>query len=198
VKARAFDPFFTTKPLGAGTGLGLSMIYGFAKQSGGQVRIYSEVGRGTTVCLYFPRFVGVTESVMSSAAPAAARQAAPGESVLVVDDEDLVRMLIVDVLEDLGYLSLEAIDAKSGLKILQSSVRIDLLVTDVGLPGGMNGRQLADAARELRPDLKVLFITGFAENAVINHGHLEPGMHIMTKPFAMNAFGNKIRDMIKG
>ena len=197
VKARAFDPFFTTKPLGAGTGLGLSMIYGFAKQSGGQVRIYSEVGRGTTVCLYFPRSVGVAESVIKSAAPAPALKAAPGESVMVVDDEDLVRMLIVDVLEDLGYISLEAIDAKSSLAILRTSVRIDLLLTDVGLPGGMNGRQLADAARELRPDLKVLFITGFAENAVINHGHLESGMHIMTKPFAMKALGDKIRDMIK-
>jgi PAS domain S-box-containing protein len=198
VKARAFDPFFTTKPLGAGTGLGLSMIYGFAKQSGGHVRIYSEVGRGTTVCLYFPRLVGIAESVVSTAAPESALQAAPGESVMVVDDEDLVRMIIVDVLEDLGYLSLEAVDAKSSLIILKSSARIDLLVTDVGLPGGMNGRQLADAARELRPDLKVLFITGFAENAVINHGHLESGMHIMTKPFAMNALGNKIRDMING
>jgi PAS domain S-box-containing protein len=196
VKSRAFDPFFTTKPLGSGTGLGLSMIYGFAKQSGGQVRIYSEVGRGATVCLYFPRCVSDGESAQSSIETVVAPQAAQGEAVLVVDDEELVRMIVIDVLEDLGYLSLEAVDAASSLKILQSGVRIDLLVTDVGLPGGMNGRQLAAAARALRPDLKVLFITGYAENALINEGHLDVGMQIMTKPFAMDALGTKIREMI--
>ena len=197
VKARAFDPFFTTKPLGAGTGLGLSMIYGFSKQSGGQVRIYSEVGRGTMVCLYFPRFMSEGEFVPSNVQSAPAHQAALGEAVLVVDDEDLVRMLVVEVLEDFGYSSLEAVDAASSLKILRSNARIDLLVTDVGLPGGMNGRQLADVARALRPELKILFITGYAENAVINHGHLEPGMQILTKPFAMEALGTKVREMIE-
>ncbi len=197
VKSRAFDPFFTTKPLGSGTGLGLSMIYGFAKQSGGQVRIYSEVGRGTMVCLYFPRFMSEGESPQSSVERMAAPQAEPGEAVLVVDDEALVRMLVIDVLEDLGYLSLEAVDAASGLKILQSSVRIDLLVTDVGLPGGMNGQQLAQAARAIRPELKVLFITGYAENSVINPGHLDIGLQVMTKPFAMEALGIKIREMIQ-
>lgn len=201
VKARAFDPFFTTKPLGAGTGLGLSMIYGFAKQSGGQVRIHSEVGRGASVCLYFPRFMSEGESVQASVELAvpyrAAPQAAPGQTVLVVDDEELVRMLVVDVLEDLGYLHFEAVDAASSLEILRSSVRIDLLVTDVGLPGGMNGRQLANVARALRPGLKVLFITGYAENAVINHGHLEVGMQIMIKPFALEALSTKIRDMVQ-
>jgi CheY-like chemotaxis protein len=195
VKSRAFDPFFTTKPLGSGTGLGLSMIYGFAKQSGGQVRIYSELGRGATVCLYFPRCVSAGEPVHAGIDLVATPPATPGKTVLVVDDEGLVRMIVIDVLEDLGYLSLEAVDAESSLEILQSSAPIDLLVTDVGLPGGMNGRQLADAARALRPELKVLFITGYEENAVINQGHLEGGMQIMTKPFAMGALGTKIREM---
>jgi CheY-like chemotaxis protein len=196
VKSRAFDPFFTTKPLGSGTGLGLSMTYGFAKQSGGQVRIYSELGRGTMVCLYFPRFSSGIELV-NVIDLIATPKAAPGKAVLIVDDEALVRMIVVDVLEDLGYLSLEAIDATSGLTTLRSSIRIDLLVTDVGLPGGMNGRQLADAARALRPDLKVLFITGYAETAVLNHGQLDLGMQIMTKPFAMEALSNKIREMVQ-
>jgi PAS domain S-box-containing protein len=197
VISRAFDPFFTTKPMGSGTGLGLSMIYGFAKQSGGLVRIHSEVGRGATVCIYFPRLVGEYEPARVVAELAAAPRATPGEAVLVVDDEELVRMLLIDVLEDLGYSSLEAGDAQSGLKILRSNARIDLLVTDVGLPGGMNGRELADAARTLRPDLKILFITGYAENTVLSHGHLESGMQIMIKPFAMEALGTKISDMIR-
>jgi PAS domain S-box-containing protein len=197
VISRAFDPFFTTKPIGSGTGLGLSMIYGFAKQSGGQVRIYSEVGRGSMVCIYFPRFMCVEDLSLISAELVAAPRATPGEAVLVVDDEEMVRMLVVEVLEDLGYISLEAVDGATGLTIVRSDARIDLLVTDVGLPGGMNGRQLADAARALRPELKVLFITGYAENAVINHGHLEVGMQIMTKPFPMEMLGTRIRDMIE-
>jgi PAS domain S-box-containing protein len=197
VMASAFDPFFTTKPMGSGTGLGLSMIYGFAKQSGGHVRIYSEVGRGATVCIYFPRLVSENEPARVATELVAVPRATPGNAVLIVDDEELVRMLLVDALEDLGYSSLEAGDAKGGLKILRSNSRIDLLVTDVGLPGGMSGRQLADAARALRPDLKILFITGYAENAVLDHGHLESGMQIMIKPFAMEAFGIKVSDMIQ-
>jgi CheY-like chemotaxis protein len=119
-----------------------------------------------------------------------------GETVLVIDDEEVVRGLVLDVLEENGYAALEASDGASGLRVLQSSARIDLLITDVGLPGGMNGRQLADAARELRPGLKVLFITGYAENAVIGNGHLDPGMEVMTKPFSTTALGNRIRDLI--
>jgi PAS domain S-box-containing protein len=197
ILARAFEPFFTTKPLGSGTGLGLSMIYGFVRQSGGQVRMYSEVSRGTTVAIYLPRFIGEMDSAPEEAKLAAAPRAKSGETILVVDDEELVRDLVLEVLEDLGYASLRAEDGASALKILKSNTRIDLLVTDVGLPGGMNGRQLADAALLLRTDLQVLFITGYAENAAINHGHLEPGMQIMTKPFQLDALGIKIRAMIE-
>jgi len=198
VVARAFEPFYTTKPIGKGTGLGLSMIYGFARQSGGQVRIYSEIGHGTTVCLYLPRHLGEAEEVESAPDLAAAPRAQQGETVLVVDDEPTVRMLVTEVLEDLGYAAIEAADGAAGLRVLQSEVRIDLLVTDVGLPGGMNGRQVADAARVARPELKVLFITGYAENAVLSHGHLEPGMHIMSKPFAMEAIATRIKNLIAG
>jgi PAS domain S-box-containing protein len=197
VIARAFDPFFTTKPLGQGTGLGLSMIYGFTRQSNGHVRIYSEEGRGTTVKLYLPRH---REEAEAESAPecqeAAQPRAEAGEAVLVVEDEAVVRLLIVEVLEDLGYLPLEAEDAAAGLRMLRTGARIDLLVTDVGLPGGMNGRQLADVARQLRPDLKVLFITGYAQNAAIGNGILEPGMQMLTKPFALDALVAKISTML--
>ena len=197
VVARAFDPFFTTKPIGQGTGLGLSMIYGFARQSGGQVRIYSEVGEGTRVCLYLPRHAGEEERDSASIGPVDLPRARHGETVLVVDDEPSVRMLVVDVLGDLGYGALEAADGAAGLAILRSEARVDLLVTDVGLPGGMNGRQVADAAREMRPGLKVLFITGYAETAVLSHGHLDPGMHVLTKPFAIDALAERMRSLIE-
>jgi PAS domain S-box-containing protein len=195
VMARVFDPFFTTKPLGEGTGLGLSMVHGFVRQSGGQVRIYSELGKGTTVCLYLPRFTGTAEP--STYPTTAAGPAGAGETVLVIDDEPTIRMVIVGVLADSGYATLEAGDGASGLRILQSDARIDLLITDVGLPGGLNGRQIADAARIKRPDLKVLFITGFAENAVVGNGHLAPGMEVITKPFAMTDMAAKVRDLIE-
>ncbi|MFC7688720.1 ATP-binding protein [Paeniroseomonas aquatica] len=196
--SKAFDPFFTTKPIGQGTGLGLSMIYGFARQSGGQVRIYSEIGQGSVVSVYLPRHVGATESAESPGADPELPRAEVGESVLVVDDEPTIRMLVTDVLQELGYAAIEAEDGAGGLKLLRSPARVDLLVTDVGLPGGMNGRQLADAGRALRPGLKVLFITGYAENAAIGHGHLEPGMHVLTKPFAMETLANRIRALIEG
>ena len=197
VLERAFDPFFTTKPIGQGTGLGLSMIYGFVRQSGGQCRIYTEIEKGTSICLYLPRHSEASERDETLATPLALpERAAPGETVLVVDDEPSVRMLVMELLDELGYAAIEAGDGASGLKILQSNVRIDLLVTDVGLPGMMNGRQMADAARRTRPKLKVLFITGFAENAVLSHGHLDPGMHVLTKPFAMDLLAKRITDLI--
>ena len=198
VIARVFEPFFTTKPIGEGTGLGLSMIYGFAQQSNGQVRIYSEVGQGTTVCIYLPRHYGAVEDDTATEGIADLPRSQAGETVLIVDDEPTVRMLITDILEDLGYAAIEAGDSASGLKVLQSDVRIDLLVTDVGLPGGMNGRQMADAARAYRSDLKVLFITGYAENAILGNGTLPPGMAVLTKPFAMDTMAARIRSMIEG
>ena len=196
VIAKAFDPFFTTKPLGQGTGLGLSMIYGFVRQSGGQARIYSELGQGSMVCLYLPRHLGPAEVVEHAPEMDSAPRAVAGGTVLVVDDEPSLRMLVMEILQDLGYAAIEAADGASGLKILQSDVRIDLVVSDVGLPGGMNGRQMADAARVFRPDLKFLFITGYAENAVVGNGYLDPGMHVMTKPFAMEALATRISTLI--
>ncbi|HEY0420163.1 MAG TPA: PAS domain S-box protein [Acetobacteraceae bacterium] len=198
VVGRAFDPFFTTKPLGKGTGLGLSMIYGFARQSGGQVRIASEPGKGTAMQIYLPRHWGEAEAEQRPAGPAEAPRADIGETVLIVDDEAMVRMLVTEVLQELGYAAIEAADGASGLEVLQSRARIDLLITDVGLPGGMNGRQMADAARQVRPELKVLFITGYAEGAVLGQGQLEAGMQVMTKPFAMEALGARIREIISG
>jgi CheY-like chemotaxis protein len=174
------------------------MIYGFTRQSGGQVRIYSEVGQGTTMRLYLPRHIGAAEVAEDMPTLAEAPEAVAGQTVLVVDDEPTIRMLIMEVLEDLGYAAVEASDGVSGLGILRSDARIDLLVSDVGLPNGKNGRQLADAARTTRPDLKVLFITGYAENAVVGNGHLEPGMHVMTKPFAMEALASRIKELIGG
>ena len=196
VVAKAFDPFFTTKPIGQGTGLGLSMIYGFARQSGGHVRIYSEPGQGSTICIYLPRLAGQADMQEPLPELADAPRAVDGETVLIVDDEPTVRMLVTEVLGELGYSAAEAADGPSGLRVLRSDVRIDLLVTDVGLPGGMNGRQMADAARETRPGLKVLFITGYAENAAVGNGNLAPGMEVLTKPFAMEALATRIKEMI--
>jgi CheY-like chemotaxis protein len=192
---RAFDPFFTTKPLGRGTGLGLSMIYGFVRQSGGQVRVYSEIGKGTTMCLYFPRHIGEADGESVAAIEPVERGF--GETVLVVDDDTTVRLLIAEVLGENHYALLEAGDGVSALRVLESRQRIDLMVTDVGLPGGMNGRQLADAARQLRPELRILFITGYAENAVVGNGHFDPGMAVLAKPFAMSSFANKVREILE-
>jgi PAS domain S-box-containing protein len=195
---KAFDPFFTTKPIGEGTGLGLSMIYGFVRQSGGQVRIYSELGEGTTMCMYLPRHGdGVPPATEEELAEAPSADGA-GEVVLVIDDDATVRMLVSEVLSELGYAVMDAADGPSGLKILQSNARVDLLITDVGLPGGLNGRQVADAARVGRPGLKVLFITGYAENAVIGNQRLGDGMHVVTKPFQLDVLTQRIRDIIKG
>jgi PAS domain S-box-containing protein len=192
-----FEPFFTTKPLGQGTGLGLSMIYGFVRQSNGQIHVDSEEGHGTTMCLYLPRLHGGAAPDGDMAKESTAGfEAGYGETILIIDDEPSVRLLMTDLLQDAGYRVLEAADGPGGFKILQSNPRINLLITDVGLPGGMNGRQLADAGRALHPNLKVLFITGYAENAAVGNGQLEPGMQVMTKPFAVEAIANKVRDMI--
>jgi signal transduction histidine kinase/CheY-like chemotaxis protein len=193
---RVFDPFFTTKPIGQGTGLGLSMVYGFARQSNGHVRIYSEVGHGTMVCIYLPRHRGECEEEVILPGELTV-EADAGATVLIIDDEPSVRMLVGDALGDIGYRCLEAGDGPAGVRILESKTRIDLLVTDVGLPGGLNGRQVADAARALRPDLKILFVTGYAENAVLNHGHIEPGMEVLTKPFAVGELRRRVATMLQ-
>ena len=174
------------------------MIYGFARQSGGQVRICSTLGQGTAMCLYLPRHFGAEDAADVPPDLAEAPRAGQGETVLVVDDEPTVRMLVTEVLQDLGYAAIEAADGAAGLRVLQSNARIDLLVTDVGLPGGLNGRQVADAARVARPSLKVLFITGYAEKAVLSHAHLDPGMHVLTKPFAMETLASRIKELIAG
>lgn len=197
VAARAFDPFFTTKPLGMGTGLGLSMIYGFAKQSGGQARLASTVGVGTEVSIYLPRHFG--EAHLEGHASSTSRLAGTltGETVLIVDDEPTVRMLVTDVLQDLGYRAIEVATGPAGLEVLHSDVRIDLLVTDVGLPGGMNGRQLADAGRVKRPNLPVLFITGYAEQALFDISDANSGMAVLSKPFAVATLASHIRTLLR-
>jgi PAS domain S-box-containing protein len=196
VAARAFDPFFTTKPIGQGTGLGLSMIYGFARQSNGHATIESRIGQGTSVKLYLPRHHG-DSAAPHAAAVKAAQHAVPGETVLVVEDEPVVRGVMLEMLAEQGYRTLEAVDGPSGLKILRTSERVDLLVTDVGLPG-MNGRQLADQAREVRPGLKILFVTGYAESVAISDGFLQPGMEMITKPFDLDHLSRRIRAMVSG
>jgi CheY-like chemotaxis protein len=192
-----FEPFFTTKPTGEGTGLGLSMVYGFARQSRGHVRIYSEADQGTIVCLYLPRHLRPADQAdPGHPLLEPTSTAVGGKQILVIDDEVLIRMLVVDALEDMGIASLEAGTGPEGLAILERMDQIDLLITDVGLPGGMNGRQVADRARELRPDLKVLFITGYAENAALNHGHIGPGTRVLTKPFSVGDLTAKIESLL--
>jgi PAS domain S-box-containing protein len=196
VVAKAFEPFFTTKPIGAGTGLGLSMVYGFVRQSGGQINIESEEGSGTCVVMYLPRH---TAEVVTQTPPSPGVEEVldgHGETVLIVDDEPSVRMLVSEVLAGLGYICIEAADALGGLQVLQSDVRIDLLISDVGLPGGMNGRQMADAAREYRTGLPVLFITGYAETSVLDKCHLEPSTQVLTKPFALDTLASRIKELI--
>jgi signal transduction histidine kinase len=194
VMASAFDPFFTTKPVGQGTGLGLSMIQGFTQQSGGQVRLRSEEGSGTTVTLYLPRHHGMLADT-PGAAVASVRPSSAPKVILVVDDEPPIRAVILSLLTDLGYRMLDAKDGAAGLAILETTLQIDFLITDVGLPG-MNGRQLADAARRTRPDLKILFITGYAEGVLVDKGVLEKGMQVITKPFRLDVLASRVQGML--
>ncbi len=193
VIAKVFEPFFTTKPIGQGTGLGLSMIYGFVRQSRGHVRVESEMGKGTLFCLYLPRHTGDVQPRAS--APNQESTKGSGETVLVVEDDSHVRMIITDVLRELGYSCLEAGDGQAALPVLTSNTSIDLLITDVGLPG-LNGRQIAEIARKHRPDLKILFVTGYAEHATGHAPFLGVGMEMVTKPFALDALALKIREML--
>jgi CheY-like chemotaxis protein len=195
VRARAFDPFYTTKPIGQGTGLGLSMVYGFVRQSDGAISIASEVGTGTTIELLLPRYRGEIKESVAAEPVSHDELLGTNEIVLVAEDDAVVRLFIVDVLNDLGYRALEAADGPSALRILLSPQRIDLLVTDIGLPG-LNGRQVADGAREKRPTLKILFMTGYAESAA-SKSYLAPGMEILPKPVTMEVLAVKIRRMIE-
>ncbi len=193
VVARAIDPFCTTKAVGEGTGLGLSMVYGLVKQSRGHLRIYSEVGHGTTIKLYLPR---APQDVVDFEKRPEDSPRGQGETILVVEDDATVRLLLADVLEELGYVVLLASDARPANPIVQSDRRIDLMMSDVMLPH-IDGRKLAEIARAARPDLKVLFVTGYAENATYRGHFLDPGMDMLTKPFALDAFGAKVRSMIE-
>jgi CheY-like chemotaxis protein len=198
---RAFEPFFTTKATGQGSGLGLAMVHGFVKQSGGHVRIYSEVGQGTTVKLYLPRLLQ-DEAAASVPTPRPAPvgpspRAAARETILLVEDNEGVRDFARSALEELGYTVLEAAEAETAIGILAEEPRIDLLFTDVVLPG-MSGRELANRALSLRPDLPVLFTTGYTRNAIIHHGRLDPGVHLLSKPFAQHDLARKVREMLDG
>ncbi|MDE1146254.1 MAG: PAS domain-containing protein [Azospirillaceae bacterium] len=196
VVAKAFDPFFTTKPIGQGTGLGLSMIYGFVQQTGGHVRIDSEMWRGTAITLYLPCDGGEDEQARDLVLRGDAPEGA-GEIVLVVEDDESVRLLVLDVLQELGYTALHAAEGRAALSVIESSSQIDLLITDVGLPG-LNGRQLAEIARRRRPDLPVLFVTGYAANAAVRGDFLDDGMDMVMKPFAMDELAAKIRGILEG
>jgi len=197
VLARAFEPFFTTKDIGQGTGLGLSQVFGFIKQSGGHVNLYSELGSGTTVKLYLPRLAGVHVDPHPASAGDNIPTGTAEELILVVEDDDEVRANAMTQLRELGYAVVEAADGPSGLEILSGSQGQDvrLLFTDVGLPG-MNGRELAAEACRLRPGLPVLFTTGYARNAIVHQGRLDPGVDLLTKPFTFAALAKRIRQAL--
>jgi CheY-like chemotaxis protein/anti-sigma regulatory factor (Ser/Thr protein kinase) len=195
--SRAFEPFYTTKPVGEGTGLGLSQVYGFVKQSGGHVKIYSEPGQGTSVKIYLPR-VKRAIPIEPLGREGAAPEAVAEETILVVEDDDDVRAYTVEVLRELGYRVIEAHDGPSALRLLERQFRLDLLFTDVVLPGGMTGAQVAAQARGAKPELKVLFTTGYARNAIVHHGRLDPGVQLITKPFTMENLAARVRDVLDG
>jgi CheY-like chemotaxis protein len=193
--ARAFEPFFTTKGVGKGTGLGLSMVYGFAKQSRGHVKLYSELDQGTTVRLYLPR-ADHTDIPTSAPRSHVAGDLRGKAVVLVVEDDDLVRRFAIDMLRSLGYEVLAAEHGVAALEVLRARSDIELLFTDVVMPGGLNGRQLADAARALHPGLKVLFTSGYTENSIVHHGHLDRGVHLLSKPYRAVDLARKVRAVL--
>lgn len=196
VAERAFEPFFTTKDVGAGTGLGLSQVYGFVKQSGGHVKIYSELGKGTTVKLYLPRLHAPAEEDPTVIQHSPPPRSQASETILVVEDDEGVRAHTVESLQDLGYRTVEAGTGGTGLQLLRSHPEIQLLFTDIVLPDGMNGQQLAEQARLVRPDLKVLMTSGYARNAILHNGKVEPGVQLITKPFSYAALAAKIRSVL--
>jgi PAS domain S-box-containing protein len=195
ILARAFEPFFTTKDVGHGTGLGLSQVYGFVKQSGGHIRIYTEVGEGTAVKIYLPRILS-DEVVSDETASAKAMRLTGSETILLVEDEENVRAYSADILVELGYTVIEAPDGHVALRLLDLHPEVRLLFTDVGLPKGMNGRELANEALRRRPDLKVLFTSGYTRNAIVHEGRLDPGVNLISKPFSYLALAKKLRDIL--
>ena len=197
VLSHAIEPFFTTKEVGRGTGLGLSMVYGFIKQSGGHIRVYSERGHGTTVKIYLPRFYGPLPDNDTGTVSRATPVCGGDETVLVCEDDDKVRAYTVDVLKELGYRVMEADNGAAALQALETaSEPIDLLFTDVILPGGMTGADIAQQARAQQPGLRILFATGYARNAIIHHGRLDPGVELLTKPFTYAELATKVREML--
>ena len=195
ILAKAFDPFFTTKAVGKGTGLGLSQVFGFVRQSGGHVKIYSEVGRGTTIKIYLPRYYGEEPANRPSTVTETAPRGASEDVVLVVEDDERVRAFSVEALSELGYTVLQAPNGAAGLKIIEERDDIDLLFTDVVMPG-MTGGELAQLALQRRPGLKVLFTTGFTRNAIVHNGVLDPGTHLIQKPFSIEQLAMKVRDVL--
>jgi signal transduction histidine kinase/CheY-like chemotaxis protein len=193
---RVFEPFFTTKGIGKGTGLGLSQIYGFVRQSSGHVAIYSEIGQGTTVKIYLPRHHGEEDKAADPDRSAPDNQSLGAETILVVEDDETLRLYTVEILSDLGYSVLAAGNGAAALEIIGRGHDIDLLFTDIVMPGGMNGRQLADEATRQRPTLKVLFTTGYTANAIVHHGRLDPDVELISKPFTYDSLGRKIRELL--
>lgn len=193
---RAFDPFFTTKATGQGTGLGLSQVYGFVRQSGGHIKIYSEENIGTTVKIYLPRFYGEADRDQEDRPePRSADQSHERRTILVVEDDDSVRKLSIEFLTELGYRTIEADTGAAALRILDSQEDIDLLFTDVVMPG-MNGRRLADEARQRKPNLKVLFTTGYTRNAVVHGGIIDPDVSLVSKPFTIEQLASKVSQVL--
>ena len=193
---RVFEPFFTTKAPGKGTGLGLSQVYGFVRQSAGHVRIYSEVGEGTTVKIYLPRQLGEEKQQQELNRVNAVSHAIGAENILVVEDDDTLRAYVVEVLHDLGYSVVAAANATAALEIIDRGHDVDLLFTDVMMPGGMNGRQLADEVLRRRPKIKVLFTTGYTRNAIVHQGRLDPNVEMIGKPFTFQELGERIRTLL--
>jgi CheY-like chemotaxis protein len=193
---RAFEPFYTTKGAGKGTGLGLSQVYGFVRQTGGHVAVYSELGEGTTIKIYLPRHFGDEDRLEDQRRSRDQVRAVGAESILVVEDDDALRLYTVEILNDLGYSVLAAPNGSAALEIIDRGQKVDLLFTDIVMPGGMNGRQLADEAVRRRPGLKVLFTTGYTRNAIVHHGRLDPDVQMIGKPFTFEDLGAKVRALL--
>jgi len=188
---RVFEPFFTTKEVGKGTGLGLSMVFGFIKQSGGHIKIYSEEGHGTSIKMYLPRATGLSQT--ATEVRMSANVEGGNETVLVVEDDALVRKYVITQIESLGYTTFEAANAAEALNVIDTAATVDLLFTDVIMPGIMNGRQLVDVARQRRPSLKVLYTSGYTENAIVHHGRLDTGVLLLAKPYRKSELASMLR-----